>query len=454
MRRAAIALLLLTPVAAAQALVTAGELPRLQRIFTSRSGSEPLACDVTPITPSLNFAFRYLAGYSFHVPQSQYQASSRGWSVLTAITPEAGAATYLVGRTLLSDATRSGMNFDIHGLYFLGEGRYSVESTIRDDRNRVCRKQWQIVVKSSHANRAVPPALPRNTVRQFSPFISPDIKIADHGPPMRLSILLNAAAFSTFRTTIRQYDRTVLLGALTALLERLPAASVRLVVFSLEQQREIFRSEHFAPSDTDKVGDAMRSMQQATVDVHVLEKPLGHVDFLAGLIDRERDAPNPADTVVFLGPTSRYGNKIPEDVLPAPASGLAGQDSARFFYVRYESLRRASGMPGSSGIYSADAGGNGGRSGTTVADETTGQNGPGQHAPPSPGTGAGMGGGGGRGGGGRGHSIDPQLASPGEGQTDIITAAVARLKGKTLTIHTPGDLAKAIRRIDKQGLRP
>jgi hypothetical protein len=69
--------------------------------------------------------------------------------------------------------------------------------------------------------------------------------------------------------------------------------------------------------------------------------------------------------------------------------------------------------------------------------------------------GMGGGSGGGRGGGGRGHSADSPLASPSlEGQTDVITAAVARLKGKTLTIHTPGDLAKAIRRIDKQGLRP
>ncbi len=447
MRRAAIALLLLTPFASAQALVTAGELPRLQRLFTARSGTEPLACEVTQIAPVLNFAFRYVAGYTFHVPQSQYQGSTRGWSVLTAITPESGAASYLVGRTSLSDAARIGMNFDIHGLYFLGVGRYSVESTIRDDRNRICRKQWQIVVESSHANRAVPLTLPLETVRQFSPFISPDMKLADHGGTMRLSILLNAAAFSTFRTTIRPYDRTVLLGALTALLEHLPAASVRLVVFSLEQQREIFRSEHFAPSDTDKVGDAIRSLQPATVDVHVLEKPLGHVDFLTGLIGRERDAPNPADTVVFLGPTSRYGNKIPENALPVPAEG-----SVRFFYVRYESLRHAAGTLALTGIASADTSRNDGISGTTIPDETPAQSAPGQHMPPSSGAGAGTGGGSGRsgGGGGHGHSIDPQLASPpAEGQTDIITAAVARLKGKTLTIHTPADLAKAIRRIDK-----
>jgi len=37
-----------------------------------------------------------------------------------------------------------------------------------------------------------------------------------------------------------------------------------------------------------------------------------------------------------------------------------------------------------------------------------------------------------------------------EGQADVITAAVSRLKGKTLNIHTPADLAKAIRKIEQR----
>jgi len=415
MRRAAIVLLLLTPAALAQVLVTAGELPRIERIFQSRDGVDALPCEVVPLTPSLNFAFRYQAGYSFRVPQSQYRDSTRGWSVLTSISPEGGAAVHLLARTRLSEATRVGASFSIRGLYFLGEGRYSVESTIRDDRNRVCRKQWQVVVEPSRLDRAVPPALRPNTVRPFSPFIAPEVPSQGDGAPKRLSVLLNAAAFSTGRTTMRPHDRAVLLGALTSLLEHLPAASMRLVVFSLEQQREIFRADNFAPPDTEKVAAAVRSFEQATVDVHVLEKPLGHVDFLAGLIGRERDAPDPADTVVFLGPTSRYGNKIPENALPAPVGG-----TAHFFYVRYESPRHAPSTP-------------------EIPDDAAAQS---ASAPRLPSSGTGVGGR------GRARPSDPPVPSQVPvAQPDIIMAAVARLKGKTLTIHTPADLAKAIRKI-------
>jgi hypothetical protein len=409
----------------------------VRRNFESRPGDVPLRCDVTPLAPSLNFAFRFQAGYTFHVPQTQYPSSTRGWLVLTAITPERGEATYLLARTRFSEAPRAGLNFDIRGAYFLGAGRYSVESTLRDDRNRVCRKQWQIVVDPSRAIRAIPFALPPDTVRPFTAAVSPDTQHQDSTAPMHLSVLLNAAAFSTLRTVIRPYDRGVLLGALTALLEHLPATSVRLVVFSLEQQREVFRSESFAPSDVDKAADAIRSLQLATVDVQVLQKPLGHVDFLASLIARERDAPNPADTIVFLGPTSRYGDKIPEGVLPTPAEG-----SPRFFYLRYESSHRPVSAPAAiPGVPTADPGLGGARSSGPPSGLTPSQPNPVSHPVSLPDAGS-------AGGRGRGGSAPVTMSQTAEGQTDVIAAAVGRLKGKTLTIHTPADLAKAIRRIE------
>jgi hypothetical protein len=432
MRRLAIALLLLTAPASAQFALDPGQLARVRRNFEPRPGDAPLRCDVTPLAPALNFAFRFQAGYTFHVPESQYPGATRGWSVLTAITPEdtAGEATYFLARTPLSSASRVDANFDIGGLYFLGVGRYSVESTLRDDRNRVCRKQWQIVVQPSHANRAVRSALPPDAVRQFSALNLPDIQHPDRAPPMRLSILLNAAAFSARRTVLRPYDRTVLLGALTALIEHLPTTSVRVTVFSLEQQREVFRSDRFAPPDLYKMADAIAALQLATVDVHVLQKPRGHVDFLAGLIGRELNSPDPADTVIFLGPTSRYGDRIAKESLPAPAGA-----GPRFFYVRYESPRRPP-LPASFEDASTDLGSASSPSPLPSAPRPTFPQGSG---------------GGGRGGGGRSSrgSLSPG-PPPMEGQADIITAAVTRLKGKTLTIHSPVELARAIRKIERK----
>ena len=457
MRRPALALLLLAPLGIAQTLVAPAQIARVRGNFESRPGDSRLRCEVTPIPPALNFAFRFQAGYTFHIPQSQYPGSTGGWSVFTAITPEIdpGDTTYFAARYQLSNATRVDSNFDIQGLYFLGVGRYSVEATLRDDRNRVCRKQWLVAVRSSRADRAVKSALPANSVRQFSPISRPDTLHPDRVPPMRLSVLLNAAAFSVRRNVIRPADRAVLAGALTTLLERLPATNVQVIVFSLEQQREIFRGHNFAPQDLSKVTDAIAGLEQATVDIHVLQKPLGHVDFLTNLIGREIDAPDPADTVVFLGPMSRYGNKISKDALPVRAGG-----SPHFFYVRYDGPpRRAVSSPVDVIPMPLPGGSRTGDASTSDGSSSASGSSPPPRPPPG-GTGSGESGtgvgggaaggsGGGRGMGRRGGTVT-QFPPPVEGQSDIITEAVARLKGRTLPIRSPAELAKAIRKIEGQ----
>ena len=434
---------LLTRVACAQGIVPPGELPAIQRLFQPRPGNDSLPCEVTPLQPTLNFAFRYQAGYSFQVAQSLYQGSTRGWSVLTAITPEGGNPTYLLARNRLIDAVRVASSFDVRGFYFLGPGRYSIESTLRDDRNRVCRKHWQIDVGTARADRNVPLALAPRTVRPFAGVVSPNPQLHDDDASGRLTILLNAAALSALRTNIRLNDRAVLLGILTSLVEHLSAASTRVVVFSLEQQQEVFRSDRFHPAEQRKAADAIAALQPSMVDIHVLKRPLGHVDFLAGLLAKEREAPDPSDTIVFVGPISRYGGKVPENVLTAP------QD-AHYFYVRYENIRRpASNIPG---VLSADAAGVGGPSAAATPEEGTAQTAAAPHLPgPSGGGGGGATGGGGGGGrrGGRSGEEATVTGAP-EGHSDIISSAVSRLKGKTLTIHTPADLAKAIRKIEEK----
>jgi hypothetical protein len=423
MRQPGIVLMLLAPLASAQVVLDPGESARARHDFERRPGEDALRCEATPLTPVLDFAFRFQAGYVFHVPQALYSSSSSGWAVFTAITPEdaPGDTTYLLGRSRLSNVARVGSNFEIYGDYFLGPGRYSVESTLRDDRNEFCRKEWRVVVEQSHANRGVPVALPPNAVRQFAAISWPDTQHRDSAAPMRLSVLLNAAAFSPRRIAIGRSDIEEISSAFTALLEHLPATSVRVVVFSLEQQREVFRSDRFAPSDIAGLGEAIAAFRTTTVDVSVIQNPLGHIDFLSGLIRRELDGLDPADTVVFLGPTSRYGKKVPGSALPTQ-----GQPHTRFFYVRYEAPQ---GRPAAGGVslgtYRNDGPSSERRSWSL-------ENGPSDpHSSKS-------------------YDLGRGSLPTAQGLPDIITAAVSELKGKTLIIHTPADLAKAIQAIERK----
>jgi len=395
MRRAAVVLLLLAATMSAQVPVATDEVARVRSALAPRAGEQPLSCGVTPLAALPNFAFLFEAGYVFHVPQAQYSESDGDWMVFTSIHPDGHPLEdmSLIHRVPRKRATAAGSHFDIRGLYFLGVGSYWVESTLLDGRDRVCRKQWRVVVPASRAGRAIPSKLPPFHVAQYSPVNWPDPRNRDSAAPVRLTVLLNAAAASPRRTTIRDSDRERILGALTALLERLPTTSVRVVVFSLEQQKEVLRIESFGPSDMNEIAGAIAALPQATIDVNVLKNPLGHVDFLAGLIRRELEAPDPSETVVFLGPTSRYWGKLPPGALPA-----AGQAHPRFFYLRYERWSRPYVEPSDPVHMSSRA-----------------------PVPPT---------------------------DPSRGQPDIVSRAVAQLSGKTMVVHTPAELAAAIRKIE------
>jgi len=105
---------------------------------------------------------------------------------------------------------------------------------------------------------------------------------------------------------------------------------VRLVAFNLEQQREIFRQDRFDPSGFDDLQQAFHDLELGKVSAQVLKQPQGKAELLVGLTNQELIAEEPADAVIFLGPSSRALQKIPREMLkpretPAP----------QFFYFEY-----------------------------------------------------------------------------------------------------------------------
>jgi hypothetical protein len=217
------------------------------------------------------------------------------------------------------------------------------------------------------------------------------------------------------------------------------------VVFSLEAQKEVFRSDNFSVDALGQVARAIDSLELSTVNVHVLQNPSGPVDLLAGLINQELRAPAPAGAIIVLGPLSRFTGRIPEGSLEKPAA-------SRFFYVQCRSVPRriipvdsgADDMPMGRGRPAAPgAGSQSGSAGSAGSNpSSSAPPPPPQHTNDSSDAGAAPSSGGR---GGRRVPPPPDAPAPtGQHDTDVINAAVARLKGRTLVVHTPADLAKAI----------
>ena len=375
--KAACAAILLAVSCSAQVVVYPSRVRRALNLFDATPGETVLSCDVTPMRPSLNYSFRFQAGYRVSMSGSQFQGKGHGWTELIRITPRTDGAppVYLVSGQRLPEIPNTKVILQFGGGYLLGEGSYDVNWVMHDDQNRVCRKRWHVDVRLSRAERNVTVAMPRDTVWDVSlrgarlQPRNPD----DDAAPLRLTILLHAAPMFQRRTRLRPGDIGTLISAVTTLLEHVPAHDVRLVVFNLEQQKELYRKDDFLLSNMPDVAQSMNSVELSTVDYKVLQNRRGHVELLADLVNREIKADPPPDLVLFLGPTSRYFDRIPAEVLQPPAGR-----APKFMNLQ----------------------------------------------------------------------IIPVMMAPST-LPDVIRNAIARLGGKTVLVHSPGEFARAIARLEK-----
>jgi len=332
MRAALLLILLGTGVVCAQGIIDPARLgPVMKDLEGGGYRDRPLDCEVTPMRPALNFGFRFQAGYIVRVPMSQYFGPGHLWVIVVRITPEGGTPIYLGSRYRLPDVPKTKVELEVGGGYLLGEGKYQASWTMFDDFGRVCRKQWTIQAKLGHGERHVKVAMPRETVAELSLRGAPGLpRSVDDAAPIRLTVFLHAAPVSPRRMRLGARDRVMLLGTLSSLLNRLPVRSTRLVVFNLDQQKELYREDPFAPGDLGQVAQAIDTVELGRVDYHILQKPSGHLDLLADLLNRELAEKTQSDVVVFLGPMARFSDKIPSAEM-AQGEGI----QPRFFYFQY-----------------------------------------------------------------------------------------------------------------------
>jgi hypothetical protein len=370
--------MLLAVCACAQMVVNPARLRRFPQAFDVKPGEVTLHCDVMPAKPMLDYGFRFQAGYRVTMPASQFEGKGHNITVLTRVTPRAESAkpVYLLTRQGLPEVPKTNQEMASGGSFLIGEGIYDVNWVLVDERNRVCRKNWHLDVKRNHSERSVTVAMPPNTVWDYSlrgARLQP--KNTDDASAIRLSILMNAAPLYQRRTRLHAGDVGTLMSALGSLLEHVPTRGVRLVVFNLEQQKELYRNPDFTLARMGEAAAAMNAVELNTVDYGVLKNRKGHVDLLADMVNQEIRAEPQSDVVLVMGPESRYFDRMPAELLHARA------DAAQ----RFVNLQ-----------------------------------------------------------------IIPLMMAP-VGFPDVIGNAISRLGGKTMTVRSPGEFAKAIARLEEGG---
>jgi hypothetical protein len=379
----------------------------------ARAGRAAIPCAVSALQPALTLSLRLQSGYTFRAPDGEPV------TVVLRVTPDGGVPVFLTDRVVPAG--------EAAGVFYLGEGHYRFHWVLLDEAGRACVRDWELDAPARGAKLAIAPGAVTDLSLHGVPVRPP-------APgPARLTILFEAApilakggaleepaAWNTDERMIdrradltrapsavalRPGDQTVLLGALSAVAEEFAASEIRLVAFSLAQQKEIVRREGFSLAALPDVAAALRATQFATVDYHVLLNPAGHHDLLARLINEElRD---PAGAVLFLGPHEFFRDDFPAGLLDRKRGAAPA-----FFRLAYEHPAAAP-TSGRNAIT---------LTGADVADDPTAER-------------------------ALRRSAAVVTTTRPEGVADPVAAAVRKLGGRSFSIQQPREFARAVAEI-------
>lgn len=397
-------LLLLAGAGFAQKLIEPSQLPATVMNFDPSQPHESLPCTVKQIEPVLGFGSGFLTGYTLRAAREPGDAARRWYIVLRVHAEDGGKPIYFMDSVNLSAVSQPDFVASVRGLFLVGEGRYFVTFSLLDDLGRVCRHAWTVEARLGKNDRNTRTMLAPGTVTDLSFSPAPSAVNASLPHLHRLTVLLNILPAAPRFVKPGQPDGVewlltqwgMLLSMLASLQEQIPADSVRIVGFSVGQERETFRQDDFTLHDVNHIihlGDVLES--EPGIDSFV-RNPAGVWSLLAGLVDREIRAEPPSDAVIFLG--------VPMGSVKTPS--LPFQRSAptpHFFYLQYRPNRlRLPVDPWNTPILPqsrADPYGND------------------PHLPPEP--------------------------------LDCIGDWIRRVHGKLLTIYTPVDFNQAVKKIDR-----
>ncbi|SPE34031.1 conserved hypothetical protein [Candidatus Sulfopaludibacter sp. SbA3] len=383
--------------AAAQTLVEPERLAAAREAFQTAGKSPQLRCEIKPVRPALNYGFRFQTGYVIDVPLNQFQGSGHDLTVFLQVVPDSREATYLSSQQALPEVPATALDGEFTGRFVVGEGNYAVDALVQDDLGRACYSKWRIQARRTGRERELKPTTPAAAVEELSGGGRREAEPAPGEKIERLTILLHAAPLAPDSSKLQPGDVDTLVESLAALLQQLPALSVRLVVFNLDQQAVLLRKVGFVAHDLEQVAQSLEQLQLALVDYRTLQKG----DLLSDLVQGELRTGKPADAIVFLGPhtrTQEISAQIPDQ---RPAMGA-------LFYLQYRRQPMLPRMAGRGPAYAPN-----------TPDSPWGN--------PTP------------------VMVPVGPDQPGRPVPDTIEQLVQRWKGQTIAIKAPHDFAEAIR---------
>jgi len=302
----------------------------IEEAIASGRGSKDntMVCSLRRLQPVMNFSFRYQAGYRVQIPSQQFPPAEIELLEITRVTSrDTGRRFYFAQTGALPAGPRGrGTVAETGGGFFVGEGRYSVDTMLLDRDDRRCYRHWEFRLNLNDNQRELALLIEPNTVE---PLTLSWTDTSERERPYSVTVFLHVAPFSPRSIRLNLFDETMLITTLRSLFDATPFHTDSIHAISLHQQRELLRFPELNRNTFLDLITAFEELDVGTVDLEALTNPEGYVDMLADLVNEELAADTPPDAIVFIGGSSRYTLSFPRDRIEPVAGG-----STEFFYLQ------------------------------------------------------------------------------------------------------------------------
>jgi hypothetical protein len=314
---------------------------RLDLALGEALSKRTLPCDAEATRPFLDFAFRFEIGYLVHCPLKDFGGMETPIATYMRVQTASGEPAWfsqwyrIPG---LPNDLRSRLNLqrdhndvEFSGVIAAGEGDYSIDLVVVDKQHRLFHRNWKTKVYPRGVETRAPARMQPNTVTALS-FPSWERTTSDRNLS-RLTVLVDAAPIHFDSTRLRAWDRAFLIEALSSVLTLLPSNSVHVVAFNLDQRREFFNTDDFGPEEAKHFSAALEDLELGKISYRVLQQSRTAAGMMLELLAREAEAKQRADGVILLGPANRLNDKVPSEWVADRRPG-----GPPIFYLKYSPI--------------------------------------------------------------------------------------------------------------------
>ncbi|GAB4417427.1 MAG: hypothetical protein OHK0021_23120 [Bryobacter sp.] len=327
----------------AQSFLAGGVQPRLigtdLAILEAGEARQDLPCHAEPVKPLLGFDLKFHAGYEVTLPMHEIAGQENLLTIVFRVRPVASPENerYFIQRVKVPQIEDDAKgDATLQGQFDLGEGEYKVDWLMRDRAERVCSSSWDLTAELPAKDRQIAMNIAANQVGPSDvEFFQPDPPVmrANEGL-LNVKVMINFAPQKMHSAAMKPIDVSALTSILRTIGRDQRIGRFSLVVFNMQDQKVIYRSEDQDCFNFPRIGAALDKLKLGTVDFAKLAVKNSETEFLSGLLEKEltpaEPTDSPYDALVFVGPKVLLDANVPQETLKS-----VGSLGYPVFYLNY-----------------------------------------------------------------------------------------------------------------------